>query len=137
MAFAPDERVERPPVNAAQFRQRVGLRRAVPAGGYNHTPMSRRELTRTRVASGLAWCRHNRPYRFEPLALREVPELAERVRRVFILNRRTFATLPQSLITHQRRLWFFVESTNSHPHVPPSHRRTCSNRCGDVSRSAA
>src|SRR5205814_217547 len=72
-----------------------------------------------------------------PLTLREVAEPADRARRFFILNRRTFATLPQSLITHQRRLWFFVESTNSHPQVSPSHCRTCSSRPGDVSRSAA
>src|SRR5437773_3295546 len=34
----------------------------------------------------------------------EVAEAADRARRFFILKRRTFAALPQSLITHQRRL---------------------------------
>jgi len=69
------------------------------------------------------WPSASQPH-FTPLALRDLAGSLDGVRRFFILNRRTLATLPQSLITHQRRLWFFVESTNSHPQVSPSHCRT-------------
>jgi hypothetical protein len=39
----------------------------------------------------------------------------------FALNFLTFALFPQSRISHQRRLWFLLKSTNSQPQLSPWH----------------
>jgi hypothetical protein len=62
-------------------------------------------------------------------------------RRLLSLNlslcRRILARFPQSRMSHQQRLWFLLESRNSHPQSSPWHIRTLACICGSVSNIAA